>query len=126
MTTRTTYREQKSSIQIGVETTETLPGELWQGGLMHPEQVQISWDYSSREGWERYIAVHGRKINKDGTISTLHQYLRVAEDPSRVLWGDPMLLSDAPEWLQKIVEKHTPPIPQNHLARWESDGGERS
>lgn len=118
MSTRTTYREQDSAITIGLETDETLPGSLYNGGLMRPTQVQIRWLYSV-SGWQRHTIVHGKQIRKDGTLGVRRQHLRIVERNS--LYANDLPLEDAPEWLQRIVAEHTPPMPLDHLARWEVD-----
>lgn len=118
MSTRTTYREQDSAITIGLETDETLPASLHNGGLMRPTRVHIRWFYSIT-GWQRDITVHGKQIRKDGTLGVRRQLLRIVEYGS--FYANDLPLEDAPEWLQAIIEDHTPPVPQDHLARWEVD-----
>ena len=94
------------------EGLPVMPGAYFRDDArMRPKSVEIAWDnrWSSRLGLSVYV--HGVAIRKDGTEGVQRQGILIAL-PGAGRWRKDLPLEDAPEWLQDLVRRYTPPRPE--------------
>lgn len=89
-----------------------MPGSYYRDNArMRPKYLEIEWDNRWDGPLGLSVYVRGVAIRKDGTEGVQRQGIRIVLPGDR-RWSNDLPLEDAPEWLQDLVRRYTPPRPE--------------